>query len=84
MHPACTEPDPSPAGATVQGMTEPTITLNFPEQDGTVRQFEVTAAQALDANAGRPIAFTPRNERILVDDDGTITYREDARPQRKA
>jgi sulfur carrier protein ThiS len=30
---------------------------------------------------GAPIAYTPRDERIVVDYNGTIIHRADARPQ---
>jgi hypothetical protein len=70
-----------PARATVDGMeTTDTFTFRSTEQDGTIREIELTPEQALDLGAGKAIAYTPRDERIVVDDDGTITYREDARP----
>jgi hypothetical protein len=53
-------------------------------EDGTVNKTDITAEQALDLAAGKAIAFTPRNERITVEDDGTIVYRNDARPQFKS
>jgi len=56
-------------------------TLRLPLADGTIRETELTAEQALDLGAGLPITYFPRDERLLVDDDGTITHHEDARPQ---
>ena len=56
-------------------------TLRLPLDDGTTREIEMTREQALDIGAHRPIAYTARDERVLVDDDGTITVREDGRPQ---
>lgn len=50
-------------------------------QDGTVHEVKITGPQALDLGAGKPIAYTLRDERILIDEDGTITTRESAVPQ---
>lgn len=49
--------------------------------DGTRNETTLTAEQAFDLSAGKPIAFTPRDERLLIDEDGQLTHREDARPQ---
>jgi hypothetical protein len=59
-----------------------TFTFRSVEQDGTIREVELTAGQALDLNSGKPIAYTVHDETILVDDDGKITCRESAIPVR--
>ncbi len=41
----------------------------------------VWGGQALDLGAGKPIAYFPHDESVLVDKDNQITHREDARPQ---
>ena len=41
----------------------------------------MTGAQLLDVRAGQLKAFTPRDERILVEEDGTIVRRESIRPE---
>ena len=43
-------------------------------------ELEMTGAQVLAARAGTLEAFTPRDERILVEEDGTIVRRESAIP----
>jgi len=48
--------------------------------DGTIHETEITTEQALDLGAGAPIAYFPHDERVLVDDDGTITTRNSALP----
>jgi len=49
--------------------------------DGTIRETEVTTGQLLDLAAGLGLPMhTVRDERFLVDDDGTITVRENATP----
>ena len=62
-------------------MDETLCTLRSIDPDGTIREVELTPAQALDLSAGQAIAYTPRDERIFIDEDGRITPREDARPQ---
>lgn len=59
-----------------------TYTYRSTEQDGTVREVEITAEQALDLGAGTPMAYSPRDERMLVDKQGRIVRRESAIPQR--
>lgn len=56
-------------------------TLRSTNRDGTKNATEITPEQALDLSAGKPIAYLPRDERILVDDDGTITTHDVALPQ---
>jgi len=58
-----------------------TYTLRSTNPDGTKNETEITAEQAFDLGAGNPIAYFPRDERVLIDDDGTITHRESAIPQ---
>ena len=61
---------------------EQTYTFRAVAQDGTIGETELTAEQALDLGAGKAIAYTPHDERVLVDDDGQIIHRESAIPQR--
>lgn len=49
--------------------------------DGTYNGTDITEEQAADLAAGRGISYTPRNERVVVDDEGTIAFRADARPR---
>jgi len=58
-----------------------TYTLRSTNPDGTKNETEITAEQALDLGAAKPIAYFPRDERILIGDVGTITHREPAIPQ---
>ena len=58
-----------------------TYTLRSINPDGTKNETEITAEQALDLGAGKPITYFPRDERLLIDEDGTITHRESAIPQ---
>jgi len=68
----------SPPSLSIEAMS---YTLRMIMRDGTIRETELTAAQALDLGAGQPISYFPRDERLLIDDDGTITVRESAIPQ---
>jgi len=64
-------------------MTEPenTYTLRSTLPDGTASEILLTPDQAADLVEGRPVAFAaPQVPDVLVDDDGTIIEREDARP----
>jgi len=58
-------------------------TFRSSNPDGTINQIELTGDQALDLGAGKPIAYFPRDERVLVADDGQITYRESAIPEQR-
>ena len=58
-----------------------TYTLHMRMDDDTISEVEITAEQARDLAACQPISYFPRDERVLVDDDGTITFRESAIPQ---
>ncbi len=58
-------------------------TLRSTNPDGTVNEVELTPEQASDLQAGRAIAYTPRDEAVLIDDDGTIIWRESAIPQKR-
>lgn len=58
-----------------------TYTLRSTNPDGTVNETTLTAEQAFDLAPASPIAFMPRDERVLVDEEGQITHHEDARPQ---
>ncbi len=58
-------------------MSDERFTLRSRNPDGTIN--EVTdAAQALDLAAAKAIAYTPHDERLLIDDDGTVTHRQSA------
>ena len=61
-----------------------TYTLRATNQDGTVHETELTAAQALDLGAGKAIAYTVREEQIAVEEDGTIVERDSAVPPEAA
>lgn len=61
-------------------MDDPRYTLRMNFDDGTAHEIELTAGQVLDLGAGEAIAYFPRDEQILVDEDGTIIRRESARP----
>jgi hypothetical protein len=47
-------------------------------EDGTIREVEITEAQEAELKAGRPITYTPREPTILVDESGEIIMRESA------
>jgi streptomycin 6-kinase len=48
-------------------------------EDSATRELEMTGRQLLQWRAGEG-QFTPRDERVLVDDDGGITVRESIVP----
>ena len=56
-------------------------TFRSTNSDGTVNEIALTPEQALDLGSGKAIAYFPRDERILIDDNGTIEYHESAMPQ---
>lgn len=51
------------------------FTFRFLESDGSVSEIEITPEQALDIGAGVGFSYSPRDERILIDDDGTVIRR---------
>jgi len=60
-------------------MTEPMYTFRARNADGTWHETDgLTAEQAAKLGNGQAIAYTPTDEQIVVDDDGTITHRETA------
>lgn len=60
-------------------MTERDYTFRARNADGTWHETDgLTAEQAAKLGNGEAVAYTVTNERILVDDDGTITQRETA------
>lgn len=58
-------------------------TLRSRNPDGTINEITIDWDQADDLAAGRPIAYTPRDAHVALEDDGTVVYREDARPRFK-
>ncbi len=56
-------------------------TFRSTNKDGTINEIELTAEQAFDLGNGRAIAYFPRDQRIAVDEHGTIVHRESAVPQ---
>ncbi len=56
-------------------------TLRSRNPDGTVKEVSIEWDQAHDLAAGRPIAYTPRDAHVAIEDDGTVVHREDARPR---
>jgi len=60
---------------------DPDCTLTTTYSDGTTHKTKITPEQAFDLSAGKAIAYFPRDERVLVDDEGQITHHDDARPQ---
>jgi len=60
-------------------MTEPSYTLRSRNLDGTHNETDgLTAEQAAKLNNGQAATWTVIDEKILVDDDGTITHCETA------
>lgn len=57
-----------------------TFTLKMKDENGDSREVELDAAQVLDLGAGKAIAYFPHDERVYIDEDGTITERESAIP----
>ncbi len=55
--------------------------LKVTDANGDVVKTTITREQAATLRAGRAITFFPRDEGILVDDDGTITRAESAVPE---
>ena len=58
-----------------------TYKLRTVAEDGEVRETEMDAGQVLDLCSGKAVAFTVRDERVAVEDDGTIVRRESALPE---
>jgi hypothetical protein len=56
-------------------------TLRSRNPDGTIKEIAIDWDQAHDLAAGRPIAYTPRDAHVAVEEDGTVVHREDARPR---
>ena len=60
-------------------MTETGHTFRARNTDGTWHETDgLTAEQAAELGNGQAISYTVTNERVLVDQDGTITRRETA------
>ncbi len=58
---------------------EPSYSLRSRNLDGTHNETDgLTAEQAAKLNNGQAVAWTVTDERIVVDDDGTITHRDTA------
>jgi hypothetical protein len=58
-----------------------TYTFRGRNPDGTWHETTgLTAEQAAKLASGQAIAYTPTDERILVSQDGAITFRESAVP----
>lgn len=57
-------------------------TFRSPNPDGTVDEVELTREQALDLVAGGAIMYTPRDQGLLIDENGAIIWRSSAIPQR--
>ena len=49
-------------------------TFRSTNRDGTINEIELTPEQALDLGSGKAIAYFPRDERLLLDEDGTIVH----------
>lgn len=71
-------------------MTDGNYTFrSLDRETGVWHEVEITAEQAFDMAAAwrdgklAPLAYFPRDQQILVDDDGAITERESAIPQRQ-
>ena len=56
-----------------------TLRLSNPD-DPVVVETEITAEQALDLGAGKPIAYIPRDKSIAIDEGGRLIERESAVP----
>ncbi len=60
-------------------MIEPSYTLRSRNLGGTYNETDgLTAEHAAKLNNGQAVAWTVTDERIVVDDDGTITHRDTA------
>ena len=60
-------------------MTEPSYTLRSRLPDGTWQETNgLNAQQVAKLGNGEAVAWTVTDERLVIDDDGTITYRETA------
>ena len=56
-------------------------TFRSTNSDRTINETAITAEQALDLRRQPGIAYSPRDERILIDDNGTTIYHASASPQ---
>lgn len=61
----------------------PTFRARDPET-GVIQELDITDEQASDLLAGRAVSwFSPEVPDVVVDEDGTLIEREDARPDPK-
>jgi len=58
-----------------------TYTLRSVPADGEVRETEMDAGQVLDLCSGKAVAYTVRDERVAVDENGAIVHRDSAVPE---
>ena len=72
----------SGSATSVPAMNEPNekILRTVDPATGVVREVELTDEQAQRLADRKALAWRAHNERILVDDDGTITERESGKP----
>ncbi|MFP5363941.1 MAG: hypothetical protein ACLGI5_14555 [Thermoleophilia bacterium] len=58
-----------------------TTTLRMTMQAGTIGEIALTDEQATNATQGRGVAYTVRDEGVVLDDDGPTIRRQSAIPQ---
>ncbi len=58
-----------------------TYALRSVEADGTTRETQLDAGQALDLGSGRPVAYFPHDERLHIDEQGQLLRSDSAVPR---
>lgn len=62
-------------------MNEPRATFRCVDGAGNRHEVELTEAQAVELATGRAVAYFPRDEKVALNGDGSLTFRESAVPQ---
>jgi len=62
-------------------MSDSEATFSSVDSDGNRHEIEMTRGQVHELAAGGAVAYFPRNERVALNSDGSVTFRESAVPE---
>lgn len=62
-------------------MNQPEAIFSSVDRAGCRQEVEMTEAQAAALASGRAVAYFPRDERVALNSDGSLTFRESALPE---